>query len=168
MNKNLIRLTESDLHRIVEESVKQIINEIGDTPRGQYMLGRLAGKYGGSDFLRNYSIYDGNWGENYYEDESRALDYDPEFLKAKDIYKYALKNHGYNEKDEAFFNGLGDQTADDDNQEHFSYKELKKGNKRPSLKFYNGKKYEVPRVEDSPLRRKYNLYKDGIHYIKEK
>lgn len=31
MNKKLIRLTESDLHRIVKESVNRILNEIGDT-----------------------------------------------------------------------------------------------------------------------------------------
>lgn len=38
-------LTESDLHTLVMESVKRIINEIGDTPKGQYMLGRLDGRY---------------------------------------------------------------------------------------------------------------------------
>lgn len=42
--KKLIRLTESDLHRIIEGAVKHTINEIGDTYRGQYMLGRLAGR----------------------------------------------------------------------------------------------------------------------------
>ena len=44
MNKKLIRLTEGDLHRIVKESVNRVLNEIGDTPRGQYMLGRLQGR----------------------------------------------------------------------------------------------------------------------------
>ena len=42
MNKKLIRLTESDLHRIVKESVNRVLNEIGDTNRGQYHLGRAA------------------------------------------------------------------------------------------------------------------------------
>lgn len=32
MNKKLIRLTESDLHRIVKESVNRILNEIGERP----------------------------------------------------------------------------------------------------------------------------------------
>lgn len=40
MNKKLIRLTESDLHRIVKESVNKILSEIGDTSRGCKMLGR--------------------------------------------------------------------------------------------------------------------------------
>jgi hypothetical protein len=44
MNKKLIRLTESDLHRIVKESVNKIINEIGDTPRGQHALGAVDGR----------------------------------------------------------------------------------------------------------------------------
>ena len=35
------RLAEGDLHRIVKESVNRVLNEIGDTPKGQYMLGRL-------------------------------------------------------------------------------------------------------------------------------
>jgi hypothetical protein len=48
MNKKLIRLTESDLHRIVKESVNRILNEIGDTAKGQYMLGRLQGRQMGN------------------------------------------------------------------------------------------------------------------------
>lgn len=46
MDKKLIKLTESDLHRIVKESVNKMLNEIGDTPKGQYTLGRLAYKKG--------------------------------------------------------------------------------------------------------------------------
>ena len=38
-----MRLTEADMHRLISESVrKALINEVGDTARGQYMLGRLA------------------------------------------------------------------------------------------------------------------------------
>ena len=33
MDKKLIRLTESDLHRIVKESVRKVINEIGNTDK---------------------------------------------------------------------------------------------------------------------------------------
>lgn len=39
--KQTIKLTESQLHDIIIESVKECLNEIGDTRRGQYMLGRL-------------------------------------------------------------------------------------------------------------------------------
>ena len=38
--KRITRLTESDLHRIVKESVKKVLNEIGDTEGGQNLLGR--------------------------------------------------------------------------------------------------------------------------------
>ena len=41
MNKKLIRLTESDLHNIVKESVNRVLNEIGDTPKGQFALGAV-------------------------------------------------------------------------------------------------------------------------------
>ena len=44
MNKKLIRLTEQDLHRIVKESVHKIINEIGDTEKGQDALGQAHGR----------------------------------------------------------------------------------------------------------------------------
>ena len=41
--KKTVRLTESDLHRIVKESMKRVLNETkyGGTPKEQYMLGRL-------------------------------------------------------------------------------------------------------------------------------
>lgn len=42
--KNTIRLTESELKQIISESVKKIIKEIGDTPRGQFALGALKGR----------------------------------------------------------------------------------------------------------------------------
>lgn len=42
--KNIIRLTESDLHRIVKESVQKILNEVGETDGGQDKLARLAAR----------------------------------------------------------------------------------------------------------------------------
>ena len=42
--KHRVRLTESDLHSIVKESVKKVLNEVGNTTKGQYMLGRLAAR----------------------------------------------------------------------------------------------------------------------------
>ena len=41
MTKKVIRMTESDLHQLVKESVQRILNEYGNTPAGKYMLGRL-------------------------------------------------------------------------------------------------------------------------------
>lgn len=43
--KKLVRLTEKDLHNLIQEAVKKTLNEIGDTPKGQYALGKLAGRY---------------------------------------------------------------------------------------------------------------------------
>ena len=39
-----VRLTEGDLHKIVKESVKRILNEIGDTPRGNFALNAVRGR----------------------------------------------------------------------------------------------------------------------------
>ena len=61
MNKKLIRLTESDLHKIVKESVNRVLNEIGDTPRGQNMLGRVAGR--GRERAADYARANGVTGE---------------------------------------------------------------------------------------------------------
>ena len=43
--KKVIRLTESDLHNMISEAVKEALNEIGDTPKGAYDLGRLYDRY---------------------------------------------------------------------------------------------------------------------------
>ena len=47
MKRKTIKLTDSKINRIVKESVYRILNEIGDTPKGQYMLGRLQRRDGG-------------------------------------------------------------------------------------------------------------------------
>ena len=44
MKQNTVKLNESQLRNVVAESVLKVLNEIGDTPKGQYMLGRLAGR----------------------------------------------------------------------------------------------------------------------------
>lgn len=63
-NKKVVRLTESQLHSIITESVKSILNEIGDTPKGQYMLGGVNGRRS----ARN------GYGDNFY-DEDEIYDY---------------------------------------------------------------------------------------------
>ena len=42
--KQRIHLTEGQLNRIIKESVKNILNEIGDTPKGQFALGAVRGR----------------------------------------------------------------------------------------------------------------------------
>jgi hypothetical protein len=42
--KQRIRLTESKLRNLISESVRHCLNEIGDTHRGQYALGRVYGR----------------------------------------------------------------------------------------------------------------------------
>ena len=58
--KKVIKLTEEDLRNIIKESVNKVLNEIGDTARGQYMLGRLQGRQmnqGQMDNARNTRKY---------------------------------------------------------------------------------------------------------------
>lgn len=42
--KHVVRLTESDLHRIIVESVKKLINESGESDEGQYDYGRASAR----------------------------------------------------------------------------------------------------------------------------
>ena len=65
-NKNVVRLTESQLKAMVAESVRKALNEIGDTPFGQYMLGRT------SERQRSYPNYDGVKAMNYAYNSGRG------------------------------------------------------------------------------------------------
>lgn len=42
--KQIIKLTEENLHRIINKCVNEALNEIGDTNNGQFLLGRLAAR----------------------------------------------------------------------------------------------------------------------------
>ena len=74
--KQMIRLTEGQLHRIINESVRKVINEIGDTKRGSYMMGRAAGRNADiiDDFFTldaksNRASYPGEFRKGYYDQE---------------------------------------------------------------------------------------------------
>ena len=56
-NKKVVRLTESQLHNIIVESVSQILKEYGETPKGQYMLGRLAARQNARKGVGNLDSY---------------------------------------------------------------------------------------------------------------
>ena len=117
MNKKLIRLTESDLHRIVRESVNKVLNEIGDTQRGQYHLGRatmrkiMNGDGEGAAEIGNHAISkgkkDGDWypipfrdGMKSQRDYMMSLkdDYDDERL-TPDHYKGSIDMYDKHYKD---------------------------------------------------------------------
>jgi hypothetical protein len=63
MNKdNIIRLTENELKEIIKESVRQIIEESGETLRGQWKMGKAArrqekrGNYDRAEGLKDYAL----------------------------------------------------------------------------------------------------------------
>lgn len=62
MKKNRIRLTESQLHKVIKESVKKVLNEIGDTEKGQYALGALEAR---KDNLAKQEYQKGNYRNDY-------------------------------------------------------------------------------------------------------
>lgn len=43
-HKGQIKLSESEFMEVIKESVRQLVNEVFDTPKGQFMAGRLAAR----------------------------------------------------------------------------------------------------------------------------
>lgn len=81
--KRIIRLTESDLHEIVKESVARILNEVGETDDGQKKLAKLAAR-------KAYNGDSGYFDVSDYAKEKRKGD-----LKKQDLYAKTF----HNEKD---------------------------------------------------------------------
>ena len=120
--KEIIRLTESDLNNIV----KKVISEIGDTYNGVSALGRVAGRAHANGDMATYGKAYGrfNSAENdrNANDEAGEFDYDgffdyeqdrqyyytlmlrdKEFLnKLVDVYKAYTEGYGYEEMEEYF------------------------------------------------------------------
>lgn len=82
--KQRIRLTEGELHRIIENSVRKVINEIGDTKRGSYMLGRAASRNSDIDDFSGLiaksksasdagEFYKGYHDQHYYDNSARNM-----------------------------------------------------------------------------------------------
>lgn len=87
--RRTVRLREGELRRMIAESVRRVLNESGNTKRGQYMLGRLKNRQsnGGGKFFRgtNYNdagdyAYETN-GNSYSNDYQKGYD-DEEKLNA--------------------------------------------------------------------------------------
>lgn len=55
--RGIVKISESQLRNMIAESVKGILNEIGDTPAGQWMLGRLAGRQRNREYPEEISSY---------------------------------------------------------------------------------------------------------------
>jgi hypothetical protein len=60
--KQRIKLTENQLKQVISESIKHCLNEIGDTHRGQYALGRVYGRNRG-DHFEDARYEDMSWGK---------------------------------------------------------------------------------------------------------
>ena len=82
--RSVIKLSESDLHNIIKESVQRILNEVGDTYQGQYALGRLAAKK--SQAKRDY--FPDTQVEKYAEKASNGVD-----NYSNDVFNDGYKNY---------------------------------------------------------------------------
>ena len=59
VGENKIKVTESELKDIIKESVKRLLKEVGETEKGQELLGRLAArKSTGGDINGFYDVED--------------------------------------------------------------------------------------------------------------
>lgn len=99
--KRRIRLTEGDLHRVIKESVKKVINEIGDTRSGQELLGQLAlRKNKNQQFGKEKEIY------NYAKKNFKMPSYDPNTYGEGDYSEYEY--HGFDKGEDGFSTGYDD------------------------------------------------------------
>lgn len=122
--KKTIRLTESDLHRVIKESVNRVLNEIGDTRRGQYMLGRLRNRQSnnGGKFFRginyndagdyaykaNGNSYSKDYQEGFHDEEKNGRNADSTW----DRGKYGKIKFNYDAKRMADMDDLGKEFID--------------------------------------------------------
>ena len=102
MNKKIIRLTESDLHRIIKESVNKVLNEVqfggesfhGDNPTDWAALADL--RLTAGDI--NKDIYNNGTGRDHYENGSGDDAYDPRKDKSRtgqydDKFDFQRRSH---------------------------------------------------------------------------
>ena len=73
MAKKVIRLTESDLHRIVKESVNKVLAEVSGNPTGFKSKNYKQAFYEKGAPMRHYSDYDSN--EEFVDDEEVMQEY---------------------------------------------------------------------------------------------
>lgn len=81
-NKKVIKLSEAQLHRVIKESVNRILQEYGDTPKGQAVLGAL----------QQRKLQQGREAQQMYG--TFAKEPDKYYQSAKDIDNYAWNQRG--------------------------------------------------------------------------
>lgn len=107
-----VKLTEAELKKIISESVMNVLNEIGDTPIGQYKLGRLArrklqqGDTAGADMVDDYA----------FDAQDKAYNWDNTF---KGDFQNARRDAAYR----VGRNGLGNELKDGWNDLKDSFKD---------------------------------------------
>ena len=122
--KRTIRLKESELRRMISESVRRVLNEVGDTKRGQYMLGRLKNRQsnGGGKFFRginyndagdyaykaNGNSYSNDYQEGYEDEEKYGRNADSTW----DIGKYGNIKFNYDVRQMEDMDNLGRKFID--------------------------------------------------------
>lgn len=119
-NKNMgktVKLTEAELKKIISESVMNVLNEIGDTPRGQYKLGRLArrklqqGDAAGADMVDDYA----------FDAQSNAYNWDNtfkgDFQNGRRDAAYRIGRNGLGNELKDGWNDLKDSFKDDEDME---------------------------------------------------
>ena len=100
MDKQIIKLTESDLRQIVKESVKKILKEYGNTPNGQRKLGAL--------HARKVLNADGNTTDEFFANQTK---------NGREIYDYAKGQRSH----------MGDDSDEFGNTINPLYKDYSKG-----------------------------------------
>ena len=100
--ERLVRLTESDLHRIIRESVNRVLNEYGDASHTRYQKGRVFGRQAANgNFddrerfdLNDPDIFQGMKDETLYQAKKMLRRSDTDDFKSYIRDKYLRKKYG--------------------------------------------------------------------------
>ena len=94
VNKQIIRLTEGDLHRIIKESVNNVLNEISNDLRYNYIQGRAKQRA-----IANQKQIDAWSNDEYWDDEQieKWNNAKNEYWKRDDQIRDAASHPGYAE-----------------------------------------------------------------------
>lgn len=103
--KQTIKLKESELKRMIYESINEVLNEVGDTPEGLHTLGRLIGrkyKQNGGNTKDDELINLAKYAEKRHQDQISKWDDD------NDRYShwYSRKSPDYNTYPKSWFDGF--------------------------------------------------------------
>ena len=134
--KKIIKLSESELHKLIENTVKNVINEVGDTEKGQKALGALTARQANKAKNTDHNKEPKEWSKNMLEPAKT-------FLHAK---KNAKGNEGkwgnksFTDKEHPFNKGYDEYEQENESLDRIVRRTIKEAfnTSNDNIKLYKG------------------------------